>query len=38
MQRNLYLSLNYNYTNRDSSVSGADYEKNVIMLRVETQF
>ncbi|MPY70320.1 MAG: outer membrane beta-barrel protein [Alphaproteobacteria bacterium] len=37
MQRNLYLSLNYNYTNRDSSVSGADYEKNVIMLRVETQ-
>jgi hypothetical protein len=37
MQRNLYLSLNYNYTNRDSNVSGADYERNVIMLRVETQ-
>jgi len=37
MQRNLYLSMNYNYTNRDSSVTGADYERNVIMLRVETQ-
>lgn len=37
MQRNLYLSLNYNYTNRDSSITGADYERNIIMLRVETQ-
>lgn len=38
MHRNLYLSLQYDYRERDSNVSGADFAKNVVMFRVDTQF
>jgi uncharacterized protein (PEP-CTERM system associated) len=37
LNRNLYLSGGYNYTARDSSVAGADYDDNVVMLRLSTQ-
>lgn len=37
MNRNIYFSTRYDYQTRDSNVSGADYNKNVIMFRLETQ-
>lgn len=38
MHRHLYLSARYSYERRDSNAVGADYDKNVFMLRLETQF
>jgi hypothetical protein len=38
MHRNLYLSARYGYEQRESNVANADYDKNVFMLRLETQF
>lgn len=38
MHRNLYLSASYSYQKRESNVVAADFEKNVFMLRLSTQF
>ena len=38
MYRNLYLSASYSYQQRESNVASADFDKNVFMLRLETQF
>lgn len=38
IHRNLYLSASYGYHKRESNVVGGDYEKNVFMLRLSTQF
>lgn len=38
MHRNLYLSASYDYQQRESNFVGADYKKNVFMLRLSTQF
>lgn len=38
MHRNLYLSASYNFEKRESDLVGADFEKNVFMLRLSTQF
>ena len=37
MHRNLYLTARYNYEQRESNVVGADYDKNIFLLRLETQ-
>src|SRR5690606_39515818 len=37
MHRNLYVSLSYDYRERDSNVAGADFDKNIFMVRLETQ-
>lgn len=38
MHRNLYLSASYSYEQRESNIVGADFEKNVFMVRLSTQF
>ena len=38
IHRNLYLSGSYRIEKRYSNVAGADYEKNVFLVRLETQF
>ena len=38
MNRNLYISANYDYTRRTSDVAGEDFTKNVFMLKLETQY
>lgn len=38
MHRHLYLTARYSYERRDSNAAGADYERNLFMLRLETQF
>jgi hypothetical protein len=38
LNRHLYISLNYNYTDRRSSEAGEDFVKNVYMLRLQTQY
>jgi len=37
MNRNLYLTARYDYERRASDAVGADYDKNIFMLRLETQ-
>ena len=37
LSRNFYISLGYEYFQRDSDVSGSDYDKNVVMLRLRAQ-
>lgn len=37
LNRNLYLSLNYRYRERDSNTSSEDFDRNLIMLKLETQ-
>lgn len=37
MTRNLYLSAHYDHDRRDSNVAGADFTRNVFMLRLQTQ-
>jgi hypothetical protein len=37
MNRNLYLTARYDYQKRDSNVTGADYDRNVVLLQVSTQ-
>jgi hypothetical protein len=37
LHRNFYATLTYDYRQRDSSVSGDDYTKNLIMLKLEAQ-
>lgn len=38
LNRNLYLSARYGYSERASDAAGADFDKNVFMLRLATQF
>ncbi len=38
MNRNLYISANYDYTRRTSNVAGEDFTRNVFMLKLETQY
>lgn len=37
MHRNLYLTARYNYEQRDSNVTNADFDRNVVLFRIETQ-
>jgi hypothetical protein len=37
LNRNLYLSLGYEYTQRESDAAGADYDRNVVMVRARVQ-
>ncbi len=37
LSRNFYISLGYEYTQRESDVAGSDYDNNVVMLRVKAQ-
>ena len=37
LNRNLYLSLNYEFRERDSNSSSGDFDRNLIMLKLETQ-
>lgn len=37
MNRNLYLTARYDYEKRNSDATGADYDKNIFLLRLETQ-
>lgn len=38
LNRHLYLSARYNHSERDSDAAGADFDKNVFMVRLATQF
>ena len=38
MHRHLYLNAMYSHQRRDTNAAGADFEKNLFMLRLETQF
>lgn len=37
MNRNFYLTLLYEHTDRNSSTSGADYKQNIVFLRLKAQ-
>lgn len=37
LSRNFYISLGYEYSQRESDAAGQDYDKNVVMLRLEAQ-
>lgn len=37
LNRNFHLSLRYEYTDRDSSTAGADYDRNIVFLRLRAQ-
>lgn len=37
MNRNLYFTLRYEYTDRDSSSANADYDRNIVFLRLRAQ-
>lgn len=37
LSRNFYISLGYEFTQRESDVSGSDYDKNVVTLRLKAQ-
>ena len=37
LSRNFYISLGYEFTQRESDVAGEDYDKNVVMLRLKAQ-
>ena len=37
LSRNFYISLGYDYSQRESDAAGADYDKNVVMLRLKGQ-
>ena len=37
LSRNFYISLGYEYTQRESDASGSDYDKNVVKLRLKAQ-
>jgi hypothetical protein len=38
VNRNLFLGGSYSYYQRNSTVAGASYTQNILMLRVGTQF
>ena len=37
LNRNFYISLGYEFSQRESDAAGADYDKNVVMLQVRAQ-
>jgi hypothetical protein len=37
MHRNLYLTARYDFEKRESNAVGADYDKNIFLIRLETQ-
>ena len=37
LSRNFYISLGYEYSQRESDAAGSDYDKNIVMLRLKAQ-